>query len=960
MTRGQAGWYGRGAGVAVGTGLAGATGWLTSWPEYIDTAPLGLTVGAAGAVVGFAAGAWWDRRAARLEAERFERERWAGLFSDSPTQALPTQDADGGQGAELLLPQAAVVDFERAHRPHVVQIRTWCTEPEPGRVWLLAGGPGAGKTRVAMRVVQQLRGLPDQPWDCGWLRPGPGKGEAAADLADTWDRPVLIIVDDADLHDDLSALLAAAHRPRGEHAKGFRILLVAREFGAWWDYTKQKVRVSIDTAAESTWVGPLAADLQGQRVATRRAVSAFAARLEVPVRADNVVLRGLQPGTPAMLLHAAALESVLQTRDGYHAPVDVNDAVDSLLDREVERWVREARRQNLTHYPQVTEEVLRDTLVLATLVGGRDDADAALLLRHVPGLTDLTPDLAGKLLNWMRLYGVLAEYRARPHLPAVLAETLVVKALTGNPMMAGAVARLAGTPEQASYALAVLTRAAAHSPAAMTAAGLLIQADPLRLLPIAIELVRRGVGSLDPAIADALKGMTLPWDAALRLHDDAFRSSSRLSLTLIALATVLVACAPDKPRRAASLDRMCASLVMTSYLGEALKPAEDAVRLLRTLARSRADRHLPSLPGALTVLAGALHQSRRPDDAAEAAREAVKLRSDLADTDPEQHLPLLPGALTVLAAALRDSRDPSEAVTFAREAVARRRQLARTDPDRHRPLLPAALTTLASVLHQVRRDAEIQEPEHSDIDARRAEAVVLAREAVALRRELAAADPDEHLALLPGALTVLASVLYSAELWDEAIAPAREAVALRRSLANGHPDHHRPLLPAALAILACALHKSALRGEAEAYAAEAITLWESLPAAERNQRWSVFPAPLAHLSSALGARSADPAPLDIGIGQGVMLLAITDDDEVDTSWHRGEPSARRDALFESLEEIDDGRKPPYDSDDPVQGLAIMVYDAARPESALTSAREVVVHAGRDRGRVLMDGEKGAP
>ena len=160
-------WRGRSKGTAAGAALAGVAATLASWPEYIDAAPAGLSVGAVGGIVGFAAGSWWDRRTARLQAEQEQQQRWQDVFSDGPTPVLPVQTAEQQPGAQLLLAQSAEVDFERGHLQYVTLMRKWCADREPGLVWLHAGGPGAGKTRVAMRVVQNLRNHTTDAWACG-------------------------------------------------------------------------------------------------------------------------------------------------------------------------------------------------------------------------------------------------------------------------------------------------------------------------------------------------------------------------------------------------------------------------------------------------------------------------------------------------------------------------------------------------------------------------------------------------------------------------------------------------------------------------------------------------------------------------------------------------------------------------------------------------------------------------
>ena len=190
-----------------------------------------------------------------------------------------------------LAPWEAVVPFAPRRFREVAAIRRWCVEDGPGGVWLLAGGPGSGKTRLAMRVSHTLRARQVGPWAVGWARAG--HGQAAVDVAAGWDRPVLAVVDDADVRDDLAALLLAAHRPVGRQT--VRVLLVAREFNDWWTEVQQPLPMAVDVAGRSR-LGTLAEDVPRQRVAAKQAVTAYAEQLDVDP--TGMQLTGITAGTP--------------------------------------------------------------------------------------------------------------------------------------------------------------------------------------------------------------------------------------------------------------------------------------------------------------------------------------------------------------------------------------------------------------------------------------------------------------------------------------------------------------------------------------------------------------------------------------------------------------------------------------------------------------------------------------
>jgi tetratricopeptide (TPR) repeat protein len=891
-------WRGRVVGMIVGL-LVGGLNAAAASSEYIDEPKIGLTWAAVAGLLSFAVGVWWDRRTARTEAGRERQRQWRAVFTEEPTgHRLEPSGID--EVLELLDPRARVVPFERAHLQFVTAIRRWCVERQPGRVWLLAGGPGAGKTRVAMRLADNLRHQQTEPWSCGWLIADGDRAARAVELAAEWSRPVLIIVDDADLRTDLVTLLAAVQQADVDERQ-VRLLLIAREFGGWWTAVQQVLRGPVQTAAEHTWVGSLADEVPGQRVAAQRAALAFAQeRNDITVTPEDVAVSGIQAETPALLLHATVLEAVLRAADGRREPVDVDEAVASLLHREREgRWQRNLSRQGLQAYPQVTLELLRDALVLAMLVGSTDAADAGRLLRRLPALADASPTLIDKMIIWLGLYGVVAGYHVRPHLPGVLAEHLIADALAENPTLATAVMSGAGTQEQASYALAFVARAAAHLPVAQVAARTLIEAAPHRLLPLAIAQTRIGIGPLDHAIVAAIPAADLDWSTTNDLYQRISHETQVLMHTAVALAHVKISRAPDEANRVEALKDYAYRLLMAGRLREAVDSAQEAVIAARILADADPDAYQPHLGHALGVLPVALVRAGRSEEAVELAQEAVAVWRALADANPDAYLHQLGDALTQLADALRKVGCSGEAVDAAQEAVAVWRAFADANPDAYLHHLGGALTQLSAALQKAGRSGE---------------AVDAAQEAVTVWRALADANPDAYLHYLGGALTQLSAALQEAGRSGDAVDAARNGVTVQRLLADANPAVHQHYLGHALTRFSAALLEADRPGEAVDAARGGVIMLRVLADANPDAYQQCLSGSLTELLRALllagGLREAVDAARE-----GVLVRRALADANPDTH-----PSGLANALA---------------------ALAATLWDVGQEEQAVAEAREAI-------------------
>jgi len=202
----------------------------------------------------------------------------------------------------------------------------------------------------------------------------------------------------------------------------------------------------------------------------------------------------------------------------------------------------------------------------------------------------------------------------------------------------------------------------------------------------------------------------------------------------------------------------------------------------------------------------------------------------------------LAGRLNNLAVRLGELGRREEALAAARQAVDLRRELAARRPDAFNPNLAASLNNLAKFLSEL---------------GRREEALDAARQAVDLRRELAARRPDAFNPDLAMSLNNLAKFLSELGRREEALDAARQAVDLYRELAAHRPDAFNPNLAASLNNLAKFLSELGRREEALDAARQAVDLYREL-AAHRpdafNPNLAMSLNNLANFLSELGRR----------------------------------------------------------------------------------------------------------
>jgi tetratricopeptide (TPR) repeat protein len=180
----------------------------------------------------------------------------------------------------------------------------------------------------------------------------------------------------------------------------------------------------------------------------------------------------------------------------------------------------------------------------------------------------------------------------------------------------------------------------------------------------------------------------------------------------------------------------------------------------------------------------------------------------------------------------------AEALPPAQEAVEIRRELAAANPDRYRPDLAASLSNLGVWLSAL---------------GRMAEALPVTQEAVKIRRELGGAYPEQYRSHQATSLSNLALWLSALGRPAEALPPAQEAVEIRREQAAAYADRYRPDLAASLINLGVMLSALGRPAEALPPAREAVEAYQELAAAYPDRYRPELARSLSNLGRSLSA-----------------------------------------------------------------------------------------------------------
>jgi tetratricopeptide (TPR) repeat protein len=398
-----------------------------------------------GAMIGAVSGAFAPSAYDGMVNRAARHEAWRAVAEKPPPQSW----------ARLLDPRREVVRF-LGRETELTALIDWCEDDQAGRLRLITGPGGVGKTRLSVELADRMRQL-------GWSSERVADGSEAdviSRLRAVKRGRMLLIVDYAETRAGLAHLLTELASNKGE---GVRVLLLARSAGDWWD--------RLGVAEPAVWdlvqaarpklieLSPAVdADLSDAEVVAL-AVTAFARDLKLPERTVQISGTGRRR---VLDLHAAALIAVLGEQEGQTVIVDSSQVLSELLRHEQHYWYDSARKFGLdAGQDGATPRSLRQVIVAACLLGAVNQPEACLLPGRIPGLS---PSM--KFADWLRVL-----YPPDPDgdewigsvQPDRLAELHVVRELADAPELANAC--LSGLEaRQAVRAVTLLARASSdHS-----------------------------------------------------------------------------------------------------------------------------------------------------------------------------------------------------------------------------------------------------------------------------------------------------------------------------------------------------------------------------------------------------------------------------------------------------------------------------------------------------------------
>jgi tetratricopeptide (TPR) repeat protein len=632
------------------------------------------------------------------EIERLAPDLVLATLTDLPTTRPPS-------GAAMLRAEYELYPYR--YPPEFGELVDWATSRAASPVLLVTGPGAAGKTRLGLRLCARLRGM---SWQAGLLSASAPR-EALARLGEIR-TPCLVVIDDAETRTEqvkaaLRSLAQASDSPG-------RLLLLARTDG---------------------WLDRLRRDGDDQMVALSEKI--LRSRIEplVPVPEEFGAVYAAfarwfaDPAPPPADPPTAATMLELQAAVLAHLDPPLDPAQPPLrrvLDGEQRYWEDAATAMGL----RLSQASLAEIMAAVTLFGASEEQEANELISSLRAFTDHQPSEVDSCRDLLR--SVLpGPGPLNPLQPEQLGEDVIARFLRSARDWSGTVRAV--TEQQAERAVITLGRCLDRHPDISDHVARFLAYAPGSLLALAIKVLP-GVPRPELLAEPMLVALDhVPAADLGKLADALWQRSEALAVFAVVVTERALAAA----RQAGQDD------LTTARLARLL-----AIRLV--------------------------YQGGRAADAAAAARTAVHQLTALAGQSHDE----LAEAHAALALALdQDPRAGTAAVAAGAAAIAAYRGM---PAGRRRDA--ALATALNNQATRLRRDGQL------------GPALTAAQQAHKLTGPLDEAQPASHRSLHADVEDTLSQLLQSSNQPAEAEPVSRDALELRRTLAAARPDAYRPQL----------------------------------------------------------------------------------------------------------------------------------------------------------------------
>jgi hypothetical protein len=746
-----------------------------------------------------------------------------GLPRLLPLEPATVPPGPAASPTRLVRARSGVIPFA-VHHDLRASLMEWCLEDGSFSARLIAGKGGAGKTRLAVQLCEDLAPF---GWIRGLLTPEVDQPELEALVAAPTAR--LVVIDYAEARTDQVARVLAQLDAWATTEQPVRVLLLVRpRRGQDWAWTLRHGGDVLDALVDEMVVdvldeAPLVEDSRRELFSV--AAEAFTHRAgsgEIPESIPD--LGGPCFSTPLLVV----VKAYLEVHGSHGDPQTRGELLEELLRHEDRYW-----RSTGPEAP--TDPVLRRRVVaLASLTGAGSEADAAGRLRLVPDLVNADEERRRSLARWADgLYRVRLGWW-NPMEPDLVAEHLIATTYHDHPDVLAGVLR--ASADLVTRPIELYARAVADHRQLAVAVGPILSQELCRLCQAAIDQATTATDR-DQILGDATIAAALGrWAQVTEIDTPALIEAVELlprrpNLVLTALSVVLTSQLVAQQRRSAAADPAAHEPALASSLNnlsvrlgeagrrdEGLAAIEAAVEINRRLVATNPIAYELDLALSLNNLSNRLAMAGRRDEGLDAIVEAVEIYRRLATANPATYEPDLAMSLNNLSVRLAEAGRRDEGLAAIIESVEVNRRLAAAKPATYEPDLATSLNNLSVRLAEAgRRDQGL-------------DAII---EAVEIYRRLAAANPaayDPNLALSMNNLSVR---LGEAGRRDEGLKAIIEAVEIYRRLAAANPAASEPDLAMSLNNLSVRLGEAGRRDEGLAAIMEAVEVNRRLAAANR-------------------------------------------------------------------------------------------------------------------------------